>query len=107
QGSLSELFVPYQDPSAGFRHLNFFDLGSFVPLMGGVASTLEPGLDCPANAVFFEATSANPKGGSVIRRRAACLFERLGGEPSWRHAREQGGDVYVRARRDLVLRMFM
>jgi primary-amine oxidase len=43
----------------------------------------------------------------VQRVRAACLFERLGGEPAWRHVRDENRIVESRARRDLVLRMII
>lgn len=107
QGSLSELFVPYMDPEAPWDYQSYFDLGSYPSVMGGVASSLEPGLDCPAYATYFDAVVASGKGVPRQRVRAACLFERLTGDPAWRHAREGGRVVESRVQRELVLRMFM
>lgn len=107
QGSLSELFVPYMDPEEPWGYQSYFDLGSYPAVFGGVASSLEPELDCPSNATYFNAVVASEKGGPVQRVRAACLFERLTGAPAWRHARDEGRVVESRARRDLVLRMFL
>jgi len=107
QGSLSELVVPYQDPNEPWVVQAFFDLGTYPSVFGGVASTLEPGLDCPTNAVYFNSMVMKDEGGPVERARAACLFGRLTGDPAWRHSRDGGGVVESRARRDLVLRMIL
>ena len=107
QGSLSELFVPYMDPAEPWGYQSYFDLGSYPSVMGGVASSLEPGLDCPSHASYFDAVVASEKGIPRQRVRAACLFERLTGDPAWRHSREDDRVVESRAQRQLVLRMFM
>ncbi len=107
QGSLSELVVPYMDPNEPWVAQAFFDLGSYPSVFGGVASTLEPGLDCPSNAVYVNSMVMRDKGGPAERARAACLFERLTGDPAWRHGRDGGSVVESRARRDLVLRMIL
>ncbi|HEU5219395.1 MAG TPA: hypothetical protein VFU23_12095, partial [Gemmatimonadales bacterium] len=107
QGSLSELVVPYMDPSEPWVVQAFFDLGTYPSVFGGVASTLEPGLDCPSNAVYVNSMVMRDRGGPIERARAACLFERLTGDPAWRHSRDDGRIVESRARRDLVLRMIL
>ena len=109
QGSISELFVPYSSPEARWSYQAYFDLGSYTNVFGGVANTLEPGADCPDYATYFDAVVSNESGRPSQRVRAACLFERVTGDPAWRHTR---GDTYDRVtdsrpRRDLVLRMFM
>ncbi len=107
QGSLSELFVPYMDPDEPWGYQGYFDLGSYPAVIGGAASTLEPGLDCPAHATYFGAITSSERGRPIERARGACLFERLTGDPAWRHSRDRGSVVESRAQRDLVLRMFM
>ncbi len=107
QGSLSELFVPYMDPAEPWGYQSYFDLGSYPALFGGIASSLEPGLDCPGTATYFNAVVASDKGIPRERVRAACLFERMTGDPAWRHARDGNRVVESRAQRELVLRMFM
>ncbi len=107
QGSLSELFVPYMDPTDPWNYQSYYDLGSFPSAFGGVASSLEPGLECPATGTYFNAVVVSDKGRPRERARAVCLFERYAGDVSWRHSRDGGGVVESRAKRDLVLRMFM
>lgn len=107
QASLSELFVPYMDPEEPWNYQSYYDLGSYPGVFGGVASTLEPGLDCPAHARYFDAVVMSERGSPQQRVRAACLFERATGDPAWRHSRDGNRTVESRVRRDLVLRMFM
>lgn len=103
EGSLSEIFVPYQDPAEGWYHWTFFDLGEGNTWVS-VASRLEPGADCPEHAMYFDSVVANSRGIPERWPRTACLFERESGEFAWRHA--AGGRVVdSRPRRDLVLRM--
>ena len=100
EGSLSEMFVPYQDPDLGWYFRTFFDAGEFAD---GFATPLEPGEDCPENAVYVEQIYADDHGMPQRRPRAACLFEQAAGDISWRH---MGDDnvVVSRAARNLVLR---
>lgn len=103
EGSLSEIFVPYQDPAEGWYHWTFLDLGE-GNTWGSVASRLEPGADCPDNAVFFDSVIATSRGIPQKWPRTACLFERETGDFAWRHA-PAGMQPDSRRRRDLVLRM--
>jgi primary-amine oxidase len=105
QASLSELFVPYQDPAEPWNHQAYYDLGTYPSQFGGIASTLEPGRDCPPHAKYFDTYVITQDGSPTQRARVACMYERPGAEPAWRHTR--GDVVESRARRDLVLRMVM
>ncbi len=105
QASLSELFVPYSSPQEPWVYQSFFDLGSYANLFGGVATPLDRGADCPEHATYFDAVHSTESGRPRQTTRAACLFERVTGDPAWRHTQE--GVVESRVRRDLVLRMFM
>lgn len=105
QASLSELFVPYMDPAEPWSHQSYYDLGTYPSSFGGIASTMEPGGDCPAYAKYFDTYVMGVDGSPFQRARVACLFERPGAEPAWRHTR--GTVIESRARRDLVLRMVM
>lgn len=102
QGALTEIFVPYQDPSEGWYFVTFLDLGE---ASYGLATPLERGTDCPDHALFFDAASANERGIPQRRPNAACLFERVTGDMAWRHYSGGEGAVESRPRRDLVLRM--
>jgi primary-amine oxidase len=105
QASLSELFVPYQDPHEPWNNQAYYDLGTYPASFGGIAGTLEPGEDCPGHAEYFDTYVVTKDGSPTQRARVACLYERPGAEPAWRHGR--GAVVESRSRTDLVLRMIM
>jgi primary-amine oxidase len=101
EGSLSELYVPYMDPSNGWNNRVFIDAGEFYSGIG-LLKPLRPGLDCPANAAYFDGLSAGEHGAPKISSQVVCLFERTGSDPAWRHF--EGHNVYGRPARELVLR---
>ena len=103
QGSVSELFVPYMDPDVGWYFRTFMDAGEYG--VGKLAVPLQPGLDCPSNAVYFDAVFADDWGEPYSQERAACLFERYAGDIAWRHSEAAAGWTEVRKRTDLVLRL--
>jgi primary-amine oxidase len=70
QASLSELFVPYQDPAEPWNHQAYYDLGSYPSSFGGIASAMEPGRDCPAYATYFDAYVVTTDGSPT--QRPAC-----------------------------------
>jgi primary-amine oxidase len=107
QGSLSELFVPYMDPTDPWNYQGYFDLGTYPAVFGGIASSLEPGVECPLYATYFHHYVVTDKGAPRERQRTACLFERNAGEVAWRHTRAGGQVNEARPRTDLVLRMYM
>jgi primary-amine oxidase len=100
EGSLSEIFVPYMDPAEDWFWATYFDVGEFAD---GFGSTLDPGNDCPDNAVYFDQVYADDTGLPALQQRAACLFERYSGDVAWRHA-GSNDPLESRKRRDLVLR---
>lgn len=100
QGHMSEIFVPYMDPSAGWYTRNFLDIGEYTA--GGLVKPLEPRVDCPETSVYLNLIHAGDNGRPRTVPRVVCLFERYAGDPLWRH----GGSVHEgRAKRDLVVRM--
>ena len=107
QGSLSELFVPYMDPNDPWNYQGYFDLGTYPAVFGGIASSLEPGVECPLYATYFNHYVVTDKGAPRERQRTACLFERNAGDVAWRHTRGGGQLNEARAKTDLVLRMYM
>ncbi len=101
EGSLSELYVPYMDPSNGWNNRVFIDAGEFYA-GPGFLKPLRPGLDCPASASYFDGLSAGEHGAPKLTSQLVCLFERTGNDPVWRHF--ENNTVYGRPGRELVLR---
>lgn len=104
QGHLSEIFVPYMDPSFAWYARNFLDAGEFT--FGGIAKPLIQGLDCPDHAVYLDGLVAGDNGRPHPVPRVICIFERETGDMSWRHWSEGGGagSSESRKKRDLVVR---
>ncbi len=101
EAHVSELFVPYMDPADGWNNRAFIDAGQFYAT-GSYTKPMKPGLDCPATATWFEALVATETGAPKLLPNMACLFERHPESPAWRHL--EGGEVYGRPNRQLVLR---
>jgi primary-amine oxidase len=83
QGSLAEIFVPYQDPTEGWYFRNYMDEGDYG--FGTMAFPLQAGADCPATALFLSPVMSNAAGGADTLENRICIFERSPGEPVWRH----------------------
>ncbi len=102
QGSLSEIFIPYMDPDVGWYFRTYLDGGENG--VGRLAVPLQRGLDCPTNALFFNAVFSDDMGEPYTQSNAACLFERYAGDIAWRHYEAVNGQNEVRRQTDLVLR---
>jgi primary-amine oxidase len=109
QGSLAEIFVPYQDPSANWFYRTYMDAGEFG--FGLLASPLAPGLDVPENAVLLDGlvAAAIPDPSVPVvplpLSRVMGVFERLTGSPAWRHFEQFSNGAYEgRAEVELVVR---
>ncbi|MGA8593697.1 MAG: hypothetical protein WB676_03045 [Bryobacteraceae bacterium] len=101
EASLSELYVPYMDPGNGWNNHVFIDAGEFFSGVG-LLQPLRGGLDCPANAAYFDALPASGHGAPHFLSQMVCPFERTASDPAWRHY--EGHEVYGRPSRELVLR---
>lgn len=99
---LSEIFVPYMDPNPTWSYRTFLDAGEFG--LGYLSSSLRAGVDCPETAVMVDLTFPNDVGGSYMRPRALCIFERPTGDPAWRHYSSGNKTVNGRAETELVVR---
>jgi primary-amine oxidase len=98
EGSLSEIYVPYQEKNPGWSWRSFLDAGEF--LYGGLIKPLNED-DCPERAQFFTGYAPSSKGIPLRRENLGCLFERSTDNPAWRHF-ENGNSG--RPSRELVLR---
>jgi len=90
RASLSEMVVPYGDPTAAWFFRNSFDAGELG--LGANASPLRPGADCPENCTVLDAVVAGENGAPQTIRGAVALYERDSGI-AWKH-----GDNTRRAR---------
>jgi primary-amine oxidase len=102
QLNVSEMFVPYMDPDPAWSYRTFMDAGEFG--LGYLSSSLRPGVDCPYSSFFVDLTYPNDVGGTFVRDRALCLFERPTGDPAWRHAVGGGKTVHGEPQVELVVR---
>lgn len=102
QGHLSEIFVPYQDPSEGWYYRNYLDEGDYG--FGSMASILAPGADCPASAIYLSPVMSNVAGGADVQDKRICIFELAPGEPAWRHYDFITGALESRPATELVVR---
>ena len=109
QGSLSEIFVPYQDADSNWFYRTYMDSGEFG--FGLLASPLKLGLDVPENAVLLDAvvSAAIPDPTVPVvplpLSKVVGVFERLTGSPAWRHFEQFSGGAYEgRAEVELVVR---
>ena len=101
QGYLSEIFVPYMDPSYAWYRKNFIDVGEYVA--GGLGKPLMPGDDCPDHAIYVDSTKTGANGHPRTVPGTICIYERETGDPSWRHWSGDGPES--RRSRDLVVRL--
>ncbi len=98
EGSLSEMYVPYIDPEEGWNSRAFLDAGEF--LLGGLIKPVGPD-DCPDNAQYFVGYAPTDHATPVRKGQVACMFERVTGDPAWRHF--EGDAISGRPSRELVL----
>jgi primary-amine oxidase len=103
RGSLSEMVVPYGDPSPTHYFKNAFDLGENG--VGVAASTLRLGCDCLGEIHYFDATVSDADGDPVTIPNAICMHEEDDGV-LWRHIEWRTGEGEVRRSRRLVISSF-
>ncbi len=104
RASLSEMVVPYGDPSAGWFIRNAFDEGEFA--IGRLAVPMEAKTDVPDNATLLDAVFANESGSSLDAKRVVAIYERDGGV-SWKHVDYMTNQNQSRRARQLVVSIFV
>lgn len=100
RASLSEMLVPYADPSPTWTFRNAFDEGEYG--LGRLTDALEVGTDAPAHARFFPAVYADDSGKPVTIPRAVAVYERDGGL-LWKHFEYYTNTTESRRARELVV----
>ena len=101
RGSLSDMLVPYGDPSPAWYFRNVFDTGEYC-FVGRSLVPLNRGVDVPGNAVFYDAVFADEEGRPYQSSRAAALYVRDGGL-LWRYSDLMQGRAESRRAQELVL----
>jgi len=102
QAALSELFVPYMDPSPGWYYKTFIDAGEYG--MGNMLTGILPGQDCPENATLLDAVLPGVTGRAQTFEKVVAVFERYAGNPAWRHVDALSGQSESRRDQELVVR---
>ncbi len=99
RASLSEMVVPYGDPSPMHNRKNAFDAGEYG--LGMCTNSLELGCDCLGEIRYFDGYIALPNGDPHCIKNAICLHEEDFGI-LWKHVDRESGAEVRRSRR-LVL----
>jgi len=103
RAALSEMVVPYNDPSvAGSNHYrkNAFDVGEYG--VGMLANSLKLGCDCLGVIHYFDAFLTNSRGEVSILENAICMHEEDFGI-LWKHVDWRTNHTEVRRSRRLVV----
>lgn len=100
RASLSEMIVPYGDPTDGHFRKNAFDVGEYG--IGLMANSLELGCDCLGEIHYFDAPMVDCFGEVMNLKNAVCMHEEDFGI-LWKHTEWRTGEVVVRRSRRLVL----
>ncbi len=103
RASLSEMVVPYGDPSPSHYWKNAFDGGENG--VGIAASPLTRGCDCLGEIVYLDAVVSDAAGEPLPIPNAICIHEEDVGV-LWRHVEWRDGSGEVRRSRRLVISSF-
>ncbi|XP_027904423.1 primary amine oxidase-like [Vigna unguiculata] len=104
KGFVSELFVPYMDPTEDWYFRTYIDAGEY----GLQSMPLNPLNDCPRNAYYMDGVFASYDGTPYLQPNMICIFESYAGDIAWRHAEAPVASLNVseaRPKVTLVVRM--
>ncbi|HUV11728.1 MAG TPA: tyramine oxidase, partial [Acidimicrobiia bacterium] len=100
RASISEMVVPYGDPSPMHGWKNAFDAGEWG--LGRMANSLTLGCDCLGVIHYFDAVLATEEGEPYTVEHAICMHEEDYGI-LWKHQDMHGGTTETRRSRRLVV----
>jgi len=103
RASISEMVVPYGDPSPIRSWQNYFDTGEY--LVGRYANSLELGCDCLGEITYLDAVIADEFGNPRTLANAVCVHEEDYGI-LYKHSDFWAGSSIVRRQRRLVVSFF-
>jgi primary-amine oxidase len=98
--SISEMVVPYGDPSPMHNWKNAFDAGEWG--LGRMANSLKLGCDCLGEIRYLDFVFADERGNPAVTENAICIHEEDYGI-AWKHVDLLGGRTEVRRQRRLVV----
>ncbi|MBI4943149.1 MAG: primary-amine oxidase [Actinobacteria bacterium] len=98
--SLSEMVVPYGDPTTVQYRKNAFDAGEYN--IGALANSLELGCDCLGEIRYFDGLVADSRGVPLVIKNAICMHEE-DDSILWKHYDFRTGSSEVRRSRKLVI----
>jgi primary-amine oxidase len=103
RASVSEMVVPYADPTTNHYWKSAFDAGEYG--LGKLANQLELGCDCLGHIRYFDIPMADDHGEPFLMRNAVCLHEEDYGI-LWKHFDFRTGVLETRRSRRLVISFF-
>ncbi len=103
RASLTEMVVPYSDPTANNFWKNAFDAGEYG--LGKLANSLELGCDCLGNIHYFDVPVADDNGVPAMMKNVVCMHEEDYGI-LWKHYEFRTDTYEARRSRRLVISFF-
>ena len=100
RAALSDMVVPYGDPSKDHFRKNAFDAGEYG--IGTLTNSLELGCDCLGEIRYFDGVLNDGRGGATTIPNAICMHEEDYGI-LWKHVDWRTGQTEVRRSRRLVV----
>ena len=100
RAALSDMVVPYGDPSKDHYRKNAFDAGEYG--IGSLTNSLTLGCDCLGEIYYFDAVLNNGRGEPFVIPNAVCMHEEDYGI-LWKHTDWRTGQTEVRRSRRLVV----
>ena len=103
RASVTEMVVPYGDPTTSHFWKNAFDCGEYG--LGKLANSLELGCDCLGLIHYFDIPMVEDQGAVTVMTNAVCMHEEDYGI-LWKHFDFRTGLHQVRRSRRLVISFF-
>ena len=103
RGALSEMVVPYGDPTNDHYKKQVFDSGEVG--IGKCANSLELGCDCLGEIYYFDVALYDITGKAGVQKNVICMHEEDFGV-LWKHTDSRIGETEVRRSRRLVISFF-
>lgn len=103
RASVTEMVVPYADPTANHFWKSAFDAGEYG--LGKLANALELGCDCLGHIRYFDVPAADDLGRPILMKNAICMHEEDHGI-LWKHYEFRNDSFEVRRSRRLVISFF-